>query len=224
MASYGQQEDNTAVVPLSTARRYIVGAGTGNTLNAITVQATRQAAVPAAMAQMTRILDVRHHIDDPRLRDFEIQSLGHRLQTFDQIVRILVLFIPAIAVILLVVGGLGVLNIMLASVAERTREISVRKANGATSRDILKQVLVESVVLAGLGGLLGVGVGIGLTLLIKALAPTVDPSGALAGFTPVLSVQPVVVAFALSLVIGLIAGSYPAYRATRLPIQSLGYQ
>ena len=224
MASYGQQEDNTAVVPLSTARRYIVGSGTGNTLNAITVQATQQAAVPAAMAQMTRILDVRHHINDPRLRDFEIQSLGYRLQTFDQIVRILVLFIPAIAVILLVVGGIGVLNIMLASVAERTREISVRKANGATSRDILKQILIESVVLAGLGGLLGVGVGIGLALLIKALAPAVDPSGALAGFTPVLSIQPVVVAFALSLMIGLIAGSYPAYRATRLPIQPLAYQ
>jgi putative ABC transport system permease protein len=224
MASYGQQEDNTAVVPLSTARRYIVGLGTGNTLNAITVQATQQAAVPAAMAQMARILDARHHINDPRLRDFEIQSLGHRLQTFDQIVRILVLFIPAIAVILLVVGGIGVLNIMLASVTERTREISVRKTNGATSRDILKQILIESVVLAGLGGLLGVGVGIGLTLLIKALAPAVDPSGALAGFTPVLSVQPVVVAFALSLMIGLIAGSYPAYRATRLPIQPFAYQ
>lgn len=218
MASYGQQEDNTAVVPLSTARRYIVGMGAGNTLNVITVQATQQAAVPAAMDQMARILDARHQINDPRLRDFEVQSLGHRLQTFDQIVRILVLFIPAIAVILLVVGGIGVLNIMLASVTERTREIGVRKANGVTSGAIRKQVLIESLVLASLGGLIGVGVGIGLTFLIQAVAPAFDPSGALAGFTPVLSVQLVVVAFTLSLVIGLIAGSYPAYRATRLPI------
>jgi putative ABC transport system permease protein len=223
MASYGQQEDNTAVVPLSTAHRYVVGTGIGNTLNAIIVHATRQAAVPAAMAQMTSILDARHHIDDPRLRDFEIQSLGHRLQTFDQIVRILVLFIPAIAVIFLVVGCIGVLNIMLALVTELARKISVRKANDATSRDILKQILIESVVLAGLWGLLGIGVGIGLTFLIKALAPAVDPSGALAGFAPGLSVQPVVVAFALSLMIGLIAGGYHTYRATRLPIQPLGY-
>jgi putative ABC transport system permease protein len=223
MASYGQQEDNTAVVPLRTARRYIVGMATGDTLNAIIVQATQQAAVPTAMAQMTRILDTRHHINDPRLRDFEVQSLGHRLQTFDQIVRILVLFIPAIAGILLLVGGLGILNIMLASVTERTREISLRKANGATSRDILNQVLIESVVLASLGGLIGIGVGIGLTYLIRSLAPAVDRSGALAGFTPVLSVQPVVVAFALSVMIGLVAGCYPAYRATRLPVQPIGY-
>jgi putative ABC transport system permease protein len=227
MASYGRQLDNTAVVPLDTARKYIVGhgEGTGNTLNAITVQAPQQAAVPAAIAEVARILDDRHHITDPRLRDFQIQSLGNRLQTFNQIVRILVLFIPVIAVILLVVGGIGVLNIMLASVNERTREVSIHEANGTTSRAILKQVFIESLVLAGLGGLLGVGVGIGLIFLIQAVAPAFDPSGALAGFTPVFSVPPVVAAFAISLMIGLIAGSYPAYRAARLhPIQPLRYQ
>jgi putative ABC transport system permease protein len=224
MQSYGQQLDNTAVVPLNTDRRYIVGRGSGNTLNEITVQASQRAAVPAAMAQITRILDTRHHITDPRLRDFQIQSLGDRLQTFNQIVRILVLFIPAIAVILLVVGGIGVLNIMLASVNERTREVSINQANGATNRGTLKQVLIESIVLAGLGGLIGVGVGVGLIFVIQAVASPFDPSGALAGFTPVLSVPPVIAAFAVSLMIGLIAGSYPAYRAIRVPIQPLRYQ
>ena len=140
--------------------------------------------------------------------------------------RILVLFTPAVAALSLVVGGIGVLNIMLVSVTERTREIGIRKAIGATNRAILEQFLIESIVLAGLGGLIGAGAGIGLSLLIGAVAPTFDPSsGALAGFTPVLSALPVVVAFGISLAIGLISGGYPAYRAARLlPIQALRYQ
>jgi putative ABC transport system permease protein len=219
MASYGQQLDNTAVVPLETDRRYIVGygagTGTGNILNQIAVQASEQSAVPTAINQVTRILDTRHHISDPLLRDFQIQSLGDRLQTFNQIVHIVFLFTLAIAVILLIVGGIGVLNIMLASVTERTREIGTQQANGVTNGAIRKKVLTESIVLAGLGGLIGVGVGIGLTFLIQVVAPIFDSSGALAGFTPVLSVPAVVLAFAISLMIGLIAGSYPAYRATR---------
>jgi putative ABC transport system permease protein len=118
------------------------------------------------------------------------------------------------------------LNIMLVSVTERTREIGIRKAIGATSRAILKQFLLESTVLAGFGGLLGVGVGIGLAFLVRAIAPAITPAtGALADFTPVLSAPPVLVAFTISLGIGLVAGSYPAYRAARLrPIQALRYQ
>ena len=116
---------------------------------------------------------------------------------------------------MLIVGGLGVLNIMLASVTERTLDVDIGQAIGAKRRDILKQVLIESIVLAGLGGLLGIGLGIAMTFIIRTLAPSIDRSGALAGFMPVLSAQPIIVAFTISLVIGLIAGSYPAYRATR---------
>jgi putative ABC transport system permease protein len=229
MASYGQQLDNTAVMPLNTARRYVFGYGEGSTsheLHQITAEATQQANVPAAMAEITSILDARHHVTDPRMRDFQIQSLGSRLQSFNQIVTILVLFTPAVAGLSLVVGGIGVLNIMLVSVTERTREIGIRKAIGATSGAILQQFLLESTMLAGLGGALGVGFGIALALLIGAIAPGIDPaSGALAGFSPVLSVPPVLVAFTISLAIGLIAGGYPAYRAARLrPIQALRYQ
>jgi putative ABC transport system permease protein len=228
MQSYGQQLDNTVVMPLTTARRYVVGPGigTGKELDQIIVQAPQQAAVPAAIGQITRILDARHHITDPRLRDFQVQSLGRRLQSFNQIVRLLTLSTPAVAAISLVVGGIGILNIMLVSVTERTREIGIRKAVGATNRAILEQFLIESTVLAGLGGLAGVGVGIGLTFLIRALAPAFEPSsGALANFTPLLSVFPVVLSFAISLAIGLLAGSYPAYRAARLhPIDALRYE
>ncbi|MBV8541069.1 MAG: ABC transporter permease [Pseudonocardiales bacterium] len=228
MQSYGQQLDNTAVMPLTTARRYIVGHGfgIGDKLTQILVQASQPAAVPAAMSQVTRILDARHHITDPRMRDFQTQSLGHRIQSFNQIVLIVTLFTPAVAAISLVVGGIGVLNIMLVSVTERTREIGIRKAIGATSRAILEQFLIESIVLAGLGGLIGIGVGIGLSLLVGIVAPAFDPSsGVFAGFTPVVSVLPVAVAFTISLTIGLIAGSYPAYRAARLrPIEALRYE
>jgi putative ABC transport system permease protein len=229
MASYGQQLDNTAVVPLNTARRYVFGYGEGSTsnqLHQITAEATQQANVPAAMAEITRILDARHHITNPRMRDYQIQSLGSRLQSFNQIVNILVLFTPAVAGLSLVVGGIGVLNIMLVSVTERTREIGIRKAVGATNGAVLKQFLLESTVLAGLGGLVGVGVGIALAMLVGAIAPALDPaSGALAGFIPVLSFPPVLVAFTISLAIGIIAGGYPAYRAARLrPIQALRYQ
>ena len=227
MQSYGQQSDNTAIMPLSTARQYIVGhgVGTGNILNQITVQAPQQAAVPAAMKEITQILDARHHISNPQMQDFQVQSLGHRLQTFNQVVSILTLFTPAVAGISLLVGGIGVLNIMLVSVTERTREIGIRKAIGATSRAILEQFLIEAIVLAGLGGLVGVGAGIGLSLLAGVVAPTLDPaSGVFSGFVPVLSVLPVAVSFGISLMIGLIAGSYPAYRAAQLrPIQALRY-
>jgi putative ABC transport system permease protein len=229
MASYGQQLDNTAVMPLGTARRYVFGYGQGSTthqLHQITAQATQQANVPAAMAEITRILDTRHHITNPQMRDYQIQSLGSRLQSFNQIVNILVLFTPAVAGLSLVVGGIGVLNIMLVSVTERTREIGIRKAIGATSRAILEQFLLESTVLASLGEFLGVGVGIGLALLIGTIAPAVDPaSGALAGFRPVLSILPVLVAFTITLAIGLIAGGYPAYRAARLrPVEALRFE
>ena len=229
MASYGQQLDNTAVMPLDPARRYVFGHGQGSSthqLHQITARATQQASVPAAMAEITSILDERHHITNPQRRDYQVQTLGSRLASFNQIVTILVLFTPAVAGLSLVVGGIGVLNIMLVSVTERTREIGIRKAIGATSRAILKQFLLESTVLAGFGGLLGVGVGIGLALLVRAIAPAITPStGALADFTPVISAPPVLVAFTISLGIGLVAGSYPAYRAARLrPIQALRYE
>jgi putative ABC transport system permease protein len=140
-----------------------------------------------------------------------------------QTVRILTVFTASVAAISLLVGGIGVLNIMLVSVTERTHEIGIRKAIGATRRAVLTQFLVEAVTLAGLGGLLGVLLGIGLSALSTTIAPTFGPT--FTSYTPAVGIPIVVVSFTISLAIGLLAGGYPAYRAARLhPAQAPKYE
>ncbi|HKS50326.1 MAG TPA: ABC transporter permease [Pseudonocardiaceae bacterium] len=221
MQSVGEPGDGVVAMPLPTVRRYIFGGG--DKVNQIIVQAAEANTVPAAENDVIRILSERHHIKDTANRDFEVQSLRSRLDTFNQILRILTLFTAAVAAISLVVGAIGVLNIMLVSVTERTREIGIRKAIGATRRAILEQFLIESLVLAGLGGLIGVLVGVGLSVLGANVAPSFGPT--FATFAPAVTIPSVVLSFAISLAIGLVAGGYPANRAARLrPIDALRYQ
>jgi putative ABC transport system permease protein len=225
MQSAGLPDDKDVVMPLDSARNYVFGHG--NILNHATVQAASAAAVPAAEEQVNNILDARHRIKNPATRDFEAQSLTSTISTQSQIFQLLSLFTIAVATISLIVGAIGILNIMLVSVTERTREIGIRKAIGATNRAILSQFLVESIVLAGFGGLIGVVIGVGLSGLGGILAPAFAPylGSTFAGFAPVVTVVPVVASFVISLTIGLIAGGYPAYRAVRLrPVEALRYQ
>ncbi|MGH3856845.1 MAG: ABC transporter permease, partial [Pseudonocardiaceae bacterium] len=221
MQSLGEPLYSVSAMPLNTARRYVYGGG--DKIDQMIVQATRAAVVPAAVDEVTRILDDRHRIQDPTKRDFEVQSLQGQLDTFQKVLRILTLFTAAVAAISLIVGSIGVLNIMLVSVTERTREIGIRKAIGATRGAILEQFLIESTVLAGLGGIIGILVGVSLALLSSTL---VASYGSLfTSFSPTITISSVVVSFAVSLAIGLIAGGYPAYRAARLrPIEALRYQ
>jgi putative ABC transport system permease protein len=223
--SAGLPDDKDVVMPLDSARNYVFGHG--NNLNHATVQAASAAAVPAAEQEVNNILDARHRIKNPATRDFEAQSLTATIATQSQIFQLLSLFTVAVATISLLVGAIGILNIMLVSVTERTREIGIRKAIGATNRAVLSQFLVESIVLAGFGGLIGVVIGVGLSGLGGILAPAFAPylGSTFAGFTPVVTVLPVVASFVISLTIGLIAGGYPAYRAVRLrPVEALRYQ
>ncbi|MGH3985202.1 MAG: ABC transporter permease [Pseudonocardiaceae bacterium] len=221
MQSVGEPGDSVAVMPLDTARRYIFGGG--DKINQIIVRATQASAVPAAQDEVIRILSDRHRIKDSANRDFEVQSLRSRLDSFNQVLRILTLFTAAVAAISLLVGAIGVLNIMLVSVTERTREIGIRKAIGATRRAVLEQFLIESIVLAGIGGLIGVVVGVGLSALGARIAPSFGPT--FESFAPAVTIPSIVVSFGISLAIGLIAGGYPANRAARLrPIEALRYQ
>ncbi|MGH3777281.1 MAG: ABC transporter permease [Pseudonocardiaceae bacterium] len=219
--SFGEPNDSFAVMPLNTARRYIFGGG--DKVNQIIVQAAQAAAVPAVQDEAIRILSDRHRIKDPANRDFEVQSLRSRLDSFNQVLRILTLFTAAVAAISLLVGAIGVLNIMLVSVTERTREIGIRKAIGATRRAVLEQFLIEATVLAGLGGIIGVVVGVGLSELGATVAPSLGPT--FESFAPAVTISSIVISFAISLAIGLVAGGYPANRAARLrPIEALRYQ
>ncbi|MGH4007254.1 MAG: ABC transporter permease [Pseudonocardiaceae bacterium] len=219
--SFGEPNDSFAVMPLDTARRYIFGGG--DKVNQIIVQATAAAAVPAVQDEVIRILSERHRIKDAANRDFEVQSLRSRLDSFNQVLRILTLFTAAVAAISLLVGAIGVLNIMLVSVTERTREIGIRKAIGATRRAVLEQFLIESTVLAGLGGVIGVLVGVGLSELGATIAPSLGPT--FESFAPAVTISSIVISFGISLAIGLVAGGYPANRAARLrPIEALRYQ
>ena len=213
------QQDDVAYMPLEAARSYVLG-GT-DSVNNIIVTAANGTAVPAALQQVNAVLDDRHRITDTTERDFDARAQQDFIDQASQFLTFLTLFTTAIAGISLIVGGIGVANIMLVSVTERTREIGIRKAIGATRRAILQQFLLESTVLAGLGGTLGVLVGLGLSFIGGLVLPRAVPD------FPAPSVSPgsVVLALSISLLIGLVAGGYPANRAARLrPIEALRYQ
>ncbi|MDT7671517.1 MAG: putative transport system permease protein [Pseudonocardiales bacterium] len=211
--------DDVALMPLGTARAYLVGGA--DKLGTLVVKAASVNQVTPALEQTTRILSERHHIREESKRDFDATALQNQLDQINQFLTFLTLFIIAVAAISLLVGGIGVANIMLVSVTERTREIGIRKAIGARRSAIMKQFLIESTVLAGVGGLFGIVSGVGITLTGAYVLPKVAPDFG----TPEVSVVSIVVAIGVSLIIGLVAGGYPAMRASRLqPIEALRFQ
>jgi putative ABC transport system permease protein len=211
----GQDQDDTIIIPLTTAQRKLFGSQFPGTVRYIMVQATSPESMPAAQKEMTQLLRQRHHIREGADADFDVRNLTAVANTAAETSRVMTMMLGAIASISLLVGGIGIMNIMLVSVTERTREIGIRLAIGALEREVLLQFLIEAVVLSGLGGLLGVAIAtlasIGLASLMGV--PYMFDSG-----INLLSLL-------FSAGIGVVFGYFPARRAASLvPIDALRYE
>jgi len=207
-------QDNVVIAPITTVWAYLTGAR-GQVISQIVASATSAASVAQAETEITTILLERHQISDVTQANFQLQSQQDILNQATSIATALTLVLGAIAGISLVVGGIGIMNIMLVTVTERTREIGIRKALGARGRDILSQFLIEAVTLSLLGGLIGVVAGI----LVSAVI------GRLAGWGFIFDPATLVVATAFSLAVGVVFGVWPARQAARLdPVVALRYE
>ncbi len=223
-SGFGNQDDQV-FVPISTvmarlfAQRNERGAPNVSTVN---VQVASEEVMDDTVEAIGELLRTRHRVTQD---DFSIQSQQDFLNTFNQIAGTFTLLLGAIAGISLVVGGIGIMNIMLVSVTERTREIGIRKAVGARRRDILTQFLVEAVVVSVLGGAIGIGIGSGLAALISQVQVPGNGGGAASNLQTQVGLDSVLLAFCVSAAVGLFFGIYPATRASRLnPIEALRYE
>ena len=215
-------EDNQMIVPLTTAKARLMGPKSGQTgerVDAIYVQAAGGEVVSQAMEEIGQVLRARHRTTDGA-DDFTIFTQQDLLAEAESITNVLTIFLGGIAGISLLVGGIGIMNIMLVSVTERTHEIGLRKALGARKRDILTQFLTESSLLSLIGGMIGILLGWLISLIVGQIAAAND-----APFMPVVALDAILLATLFSAAIGLFFGIYPANRAARLePVEALRYE
>ncbi len=204
--------DDQILIPLQTGRVRVFGR---ERLNDINVLARSEGEVPDAIAELSKIMRRAHRIRDGQQDDFQVRAQTDFLATLDETTKTFTYLLAGIATVSLLVGGIGIMNIMLVSVTERTKEIGVRKALGATRWNILLQFLIEAIVLCMLGGLVGVGAGIGGAIAMSNIFhwnTTIAPDS-------------ILLAFAFSAAVGLIFGVWPARRASTMdPIQALRYE
>src|SRR3954470_3042771 len=204
--------DDQILIPINTARFRIIGS---DRLRSISVLAETEDKIPEAMADIQRVLRREHRIRQGRPDDFQMRSQADFLNTLGETTQVFTFLLSGIAAVSLLVGGIGIMNIMLVSVTERTREIGVRKALGATRRNILLQFLIEAVVLCLAGGALGVGVGVGTSTLLRESF----------GGQTAMSSSAVALAFVFAAAVGILFGVWPAWRASVLdPITALRYE
>lgn len=211
-SAMGADQDDVILIPYTTALERVEGK---DYLRTIYVAAKEGASVDRLQADIENLLRVRHKIKDPNLDDFNITNMSSVMKTMEETTSTLTLFLGAVAAISLIVGGIGIMNIMLVSVTERTREIGVRKALGATYRVIVTQFLIEAVVISLLGGVIGVILGVAASYGISAATK----------MATVISIPTILMSFGFSMLIGLVFGLYPAQKAAKLnPIDALHYE
>jgi len=210
--------DNQVIVPLTTAlSRLMARTSAKDEVNLISVSAVNSDAISSAISEISSILHSRHKIRTGEDDDFSIFSQETMTEAATSIIGVMTVFLGGIAAISLLVGGIGIMNIMLVSVIERTKEIGLRKAVGARNHDILMQFMVESLIIGLTGGILGVLLAWGLTLIIKNIA-----AASSFNLNPVITVGSVLLAVLFSLAVGLLFGIYPASRASKLePVEAL---
>lgn len=210
--SMGNDQDDVIFIPYTTAMERVEGV---DYLRMVYVVASDDNGINRLQSDIENLLRVRHGIKDTNLDDFNIQNMKSIMETMEQTTGTLTLFLGAVAAISLIVGGIGIMNIMLVSVTERTREIGIRKALGATYYVIVTQFLIEAVVISLMGGLIGIALGIGVSKLI----------GLASGMSTVVSIPTIILSFGFSMAIGLVFGIYPARKAAKLnPIDALHYE
>ena len=210
----GQDQDDLILVPISTAKRNVTGASQANAgaVSSIMVQAAGSGAIDQAQREVEALLRQRHRLQPGQDDDFTIRNLSEVFATQESSAQAMSILLGAIASVSLIVGGIGIMNIMLVSVTERTREIGLRLAVGAKTKDILSQFLVEAVTLSVLGGVIGILVGVGTSALISYFAK----------WSILVSPTAIAMAFVFSALVGIFFGYYPARKAALLdPIEAL---
>jgi putative ABC transport system permease protein len=213
--TWGQDQDDTVIVPLTTAQKKLFGMQFPGMVRTIAVQAREPEMMKEAENQINNLLRQRHRIQPGQDNDFSVRNLTEIMSTAEQSASVMSLLLGAIASISLIVGGIGIMNIMLVSVTERTREIGIRIAVGAKGKDILLQFLIESLVLSLMGGILGIGIGMGGTLILSSFTQ----------WPTLFSMNAILLAFLFSGSVGVFFGFYPARKASLLnPIEALRYE
>jgi len=211
----GQDQDDTIAIPVTTAQKKLFGTQFPGMVRIIMVKAKSAENLSVAERQVTELLRQRHHIGQRQDADFSVRNLTQIMQAQEQSTNVMTMLLGAIASVSLLVGGIGIMNIMLVSVTERTREIGIRMAIGAKTWDIRLQFIIEALTLSLIGGVIGIITGVSTALILSSLS----------GWPTVVSVPAILIAFGFSGFIGIFFGFYPAYKASLLnPIDALRYE